>query len=247
MTTTGTAQHATTLTEKWGAHVPAADLEVLAAAGYGARMGFGERPALLVIDVTYGFCGTSPKPILEAVREHRHSCGARAWEAVAAMRRLVEATRAAGRPVVYSAMSDPTTPGHDPGLWGAKNARGAEDGPTPTVGSRPANQVVDELRPAPGEPVLLKGKPSIFHGTNLLDHLVTQQVDSLIVCGGVTSGCVYASTVDGFSHNFRVAVVRDACFDRVETTHWAALLSIDMKYGDVVDTDEVVAHLGTLT
>ncbi|MFI6345937.1 isochorismatase family protein [Streptomyces sp. NPDC050560] len=251
MTATTTAEHARALSDKWGAHFPAAELDVLAAAGYGARMGFGERPALLVVDVTYSFCGATPMPVLDAISRNRRSCGEWAWEAVDAMVRLVDAARAAGVPVVYSTMIDPDSPAYEPGLWGAKNARGTEDSPAAGDGPRGDtprrdNDVVDELRPAPGDLVLAKGKPSIFHGTNLLDHLVARGVDSLIVCGGTTSGCVYASSVDGFSHNFKVTVVRDACFDRVGTPHWAGLLDIDMKYGDVIDTDETVGHLTTL-
>lgn len=246
MAPTTAAEHTRTLMDKWGAHFPPAELEVFAAAGYGARMGFGKRPALLVVDVTYSFCGASPMPVLDAIRENRRSCGAGAWEAVASMRRLIDAGRAAGLPVVYSTMIDPTSPAYDPGLWGSKNARGKEDGPAATAEPRRDNDVVDEIRPAPGDLVLAKGKPSIFHGTNLLDHLTARGVDSLIICGGTSSGCVYASAVDGFSHNLRVTVVGDACFDRVETPHWASLLDIDMKYGDVVDTDEAVAHLKAL-
>lgn len=247
MTPTTAAEHAKTLTDKWGAHFPAAELEVLATAGYGAPMGFGKRPALLVVDVTYSFCGTSPMPVLDAIRKNRRSCGAWAWEAVDSMRRLIDVARPAGLPVMYSTMVDPSSPAYDPGLWGAKNARGKEDSPAATTEPRRDNEVVDEIRPAPGDLVLAKGKPSIFHGTNLLDHLTIRGVDSLIICGGTSSGCVYASAVDGFSRNFKVTVVRDACFDRVETPHWASLLDIDMKYGDVIDTDEAITHLRTLS
>ncbi|GHH82916.1 N-carbamoylsarcosine amidase [Streptomyces sulfonofaciens] len=247
MTARAMTQHTEKLADKWGAHFPAAELEVLAAAGYGARMGFGERPALLVVDVTYSFCGTSPMPVLDAVRANRRSCGAWAWEAVGSMRRLIDAARTAQLPVVYSTMLDPGDAAYEPGLWGAKNARGKEDSPAPAAGPRRDNDVVDDIRPAPGDLVVAKGKPSIFHGTNLLDHLIARGVDSLIICGGTSSGCVYASAVDGFSHNLKVTVVRDACFDRVETPHWASLLDIDMKYGDVIGIDEAVAHLGGLT
>jgi nicotinamidase-related amidase len=75
---------------------------------------------------------------------------------------------------------------------------------------------------------------------------VARGVDSLIICGGTSSGCVYASAVDGFSNNYRVSVVQDACFDRVDTPHWAALLDIDMKYGDVTDSADVLAQLAAL-
>ena len=113
----------------------------------------------------------------------------------------------------------------------------------PTKGD---NQIVAEIAPQPGEMVLAKNKPSIFHGTGLLPYLIAHQIDSLIICGGVTSGCVYATAVDGFSNNYKIAVVADASFDRVQTPHWVFLLDIDLKYGDVVTTGTAVEHLKSL-
>jgi maleamate amidohydrolase len=235
--------HAETLIGRWGERFPEEELRVLAEAGYGHRMGFGSAPALLVVDVTYSFCGPEPRPILEAIRENRRSCGDRAWVAIEPMRTVLDAARGAGIPVVFSTMRDPADPAYEPGLWGAKNARGTEDdGPAP--GTKRDNDIVDELKPLDGEFVLAKDKPSIFHGTNLLAHLISRGVDSLIVCGGTASGCVYATAVDGFSHNYKVSVVADATFDRVESPRWASLLDIDMKYGDVVTSEDVIRRLG---
>ncbi|GJF06278.1 isochorismatase family protein [Pseudonocardia sp. D17] len=229
---------------KWEAHFPREELETLALAGYGNRLGFGTRPALLVVDATYSFCGAEPLPIRDAIAVNRRSCGDRAWAALEYIRELLAAARAAGIPVVYSAMRDPVDPAYEPGLWGAKNTRGVEDGGSPGEGRD--NEILDEIAPGPGEIVFAKDKPSLFVGTGLPGYLVARGVDSLIICGGTSSGCVYATAVDGFSHNYRVAVAREASFDRVDTPHWAALLDIDMKYGDVVGTAEVVAHLAAL-
>jgi maleamate amidohydrolase len=233
---------AETLIAKWGEHFPVAELSVLAEAGYGHPMGFGSSPALLVVDVTYSFCGATPQPILEAIRDNRRSCGDRAWAAMEPMRAVLGAARSARIPVIFSAMRDPADPAYEPGLWGAKNARGTEDAGPAADASRD-NDVVDRLKPLDGELVLSKDKPSIFHGTNLPAYLISRGVDSLIICGGTTSGCVYASSVDGFSHNYKVSVVADATFDRVESPHWASLLDIDMKYGDVVTSKDVIRHL----
>lgn len=228
---------------KWEAHFPRAELETLARAGYGNRLGFGARPALLVVDATYSFCGAEPRPILDAIEVNRRSCGDRAWSALGPISELLAAARAAGIPVVYSTMRDPVDAAYEPGLWGAKNTRGREDG---AAGDGRDNEVLEVIAPRPGELVLAKDKPSVFVGTGLAAYLIARGVDSLILCGGTSSGCVYASAVDAFSHNYRVSVAREASFDRVDTPHWAALLDIDMKYGDVVSTAEVLDHLATL-
>jgi maleamate amidohydrolase len=75
--------------------------------------------------------------------------------------------------------------------------------------------------------VYSKGKPSLFFGTGLLPYLISKKIDSLIICGGTTSGCVYATAVDGFSNNFQITAVADASFDRIRSAHWMFLLDIE--------------------
>lgn len=215
-------------------------------AGYGRRCGFGARPALLIVDATYSFCGRSPKPILEAIAEQRRSCGGVAWTAVKHIAALLHEARRAKIPVIYSAMEDPASPEYEPGLWGSKNRRGPEDGRTPVNSDKGDNQIVAEIAPIPGELVFSKGKPSLFIGTGLLPYLIANRIDSLIICGGVTSGCVYATALDGFSHNYKISVVADASFDRLQTAHWVFLADIDLKYGDVVTSGAAVEYLKTL-
>jgi nicotinamidase-related amidase len=94
--------------------------------------------------------------------------------------------------------------------------------------------------------VFSKNKPSLFFGTGLLPYLIAHRIDSLIICGGTSSGCIYATAVDGFSHNFKVAVVADATFDRIQTAHWVFLADIDMKYGDVTTVGAAIDHLKTI-
>jgi maleamate amidohydrolase len=215
-------------------------------AGYGQRCGFGKRPALLIVDATYSFCGRTPKPVLESIAEQRRSCGEKAWAAVKHIAALLHEARRAGIPVIYSAMEDPASPEYEPGLWGSKNRRGIEDGQTVVDPEKGENQIVAEIAPAAGELIFSKGKPSLFCGTGLLPYLVAHQIDSLIICGGTTSGCVYATAVDGFSYNYKIAVVADAIFDRIETAHRLFLVDIDLKYGDAVTAGAVVEYLKTL-
>lgn len=217
--------------------------EIAAAAGYGKRIGWGSRPALLVVDATYSFCGRTQKPILQSIAEQRRSCGEYAWQTVDQAAALIKQARLSGVPVIYSAMEDPQSREYEPGLWGAKNRRGVEDkgvAPDPEKGE---NQILNELAPRPGERVFSKNKPSLFFGTGLLPYLISHRIDSLIICGGTSSGCIYATAVDGFSHNFKISVVADATFDRIQTAHWVFLVDIDMKYGDVTTSAAAIDHM----
>jgi len=220
--------------------------KIIDSAGYGRRSGFGDRPALLVVDVTYGFCGRTPKPILESIEVQRRSCGEGAWVAVDRIAALVAQARLAKIPVIYSAMEDPASAEYEPGLWATKNRRGAEDRGARINSDKGENQIVAEIAPAPGELVFAKNKPSLFFGTGVLPYLIAHRIDSLIICGGTTSGCVYATAVDGFSNNYKISVVADASFDRIATAHWVFLADIDIKYGDVVTSGAAIEYLKTV-
>jgi maleamate amidohydrolase len=185
--------------------------------------------------VTYGFCGSHPEPILSSMRRFRSSSGDVAWRAAAVIERLIAAARLREVPIIYTRGM---TPGEQfsPGKWAAKNRRATED-------TDRHHEILDPIRPEPRDVVLPKAKPSAFFGTPLAAILVELGVDSLIVCGGTTSGCVRASVVDAFSYNYSVSVVRDATFDRIKASHCIALLDMDMKYADVIGSDAAVASL----
>jgi nicotinamidase-related amidase len=225
----------------WMKHFTARDRQVLEASGYGARMGFGQRPALMVVDVNYNFTGEAPQPILESIRRWRNSCGEEAWVAIRVIRRLLDACRAKGVPVFYSTNTR-RPDGFDAGSWRWKNARELEDTPQEIRG----NDIVAEIAPQPQDVVVRKTKPSAFFGTPLLSFLIDLKVDSLLVCGVSTSGCVRATVIDAFSQNLRCAVVADACFDRLEVSHAINLADMHAKYADVISSDEAIAFLGGL-
>lgn len=227
----------------WSHLLTEMDRQVFRAAGYGARAGFGERPALLVVDVNVAFVGEEPLPILESIARWRNSCGETGWTAVGHVATLLEEARSAELPVMFSTGGRRGRP-HDlgPGRWADKNSRQRREADAHANG----NDIVAAVTPAPGEVVFEKHKPSAFFGTALAAHLVDLQVDSLIVCGTTTSGCVRASVVDAFSYNYRVSVVAEATFDRGEASHAINLFDLDQKYADVVSLEETVQHLRTL-
>jgi nicotinamidase-related amidase len=220
----------------------ATDRAVFEAAGYGKRQGLGQRPLLLVIDMTYNFIGERSLPILEAAQERRASCGEYGWRALPAIQAAMAAFRARGWPLVYTIMDDQDLSPAGRG-FASKNHRYADaDEQTRT---RAGNRVVDELAPLPGEPVLAKQKPSAFFGTPLLAYMIGQHIESVVVTGCTTSGCVRGTVVDAFSLNYPVTVLSDAVFDRFELSHYASLFDLDCKYADVISTEGLLSALPT--
>ena len=215
----------------WDSFLTERDREVFAASGYSAPVGFGDRPALMIVDVSYNFCGDRPEPILESIAKWRNSCGDDAWRAIAVIRRLIDACHERGLPVFYSTNTR-RLDGFDAGAWRWKNARELEDAHKEIAG----NEIVKEIAPAPQDVVILKTKPSAFFGTPLLSFLFDLKVDTLMVCGVSTSGCVRATVIDAFSNNLRVQVVEDACFDRSEASHAINLADMNAKYADVISS-----------
>jgi maleamate amidohydrolase len=222
---------------EWDKYLTDQDRAVVELSGYASRGGLGSKPALLVVDATYGFCGDRPEPILESVKRFRSSSGEAAWRAIGEIQQLQSAARDAEIPVIFTRGMDRGA-SVSPGRWGDKNARVNED-------SELHNEIVAEIAPVAGETVLKKAKPSAFFGTPLTSLLVERGIDSLVVCGGTTSGCVRATVVDGFSLNYSVAVVAGATFDRVEASHWVGLFDMDLKYADVIDTATALTTLKT--
>ena len=228
----------------WNQFLTERDKAVFAASGYGARGGFGKRPALLVIDVSYAFCGDRPEPILESIKRWPNSCGEDAWTGIAAIKRLVETAHTKGVPVIY-------TTGYgradqwDTGSWAWKNGRTTEWSSAPAT-NLDGNAIVSEIAPGPRDIVVLKQKPSGFSGTPLQSYLTLLGCDSVLVTGTTTSGCVRATVIDAFSNNFRVAVAEEGCFDRSQASHAVNLCDMNAKYADVVSTAEVVDYMNKL-
>jgi nicotinamidase-related amidase len=211
--------------------------ERYAAAGFGHPMGMGSRPGLLIIDVQYRTTGTTPMPFDEAVEEFTTSCGQVGWDAVANIARLLEVFRANDWPVLYPHVAPKKS--FDDGALGAK---------VPGIMTIPERgyDFVAEIAPRVGDVLLPKRHPSAFFGTPLTSHLIQAGVDTLVVTGCSTSGCVRSSVVDAFSYNFTCMVPSDAVYDRSPVVHEVNLFDMQQKYADVATTSEVIEQLTTI-
>ncbi len=198
--------------------------------------GFGDNPALLIIDAYYGTLGDKPLPILESVKTWPGSCGMEGWEAIYRTRDLLQVARASGIPVVYS-----TNIADFPSPWprGSKRKLKRE---LPEELHKMKYQIVDEVAPQPGELVIRKSAPSAFFGTPLLAHLIYLGVDTVLACGETTSGCVRAAVVDGCSYRLLMGVVEECTFDRTEASHAINLFDMNQKYADVISLADAITY-----
>ena len=231
----------------WNEFLTERDKQVFEKSGFGAEAGFGEKPALLVIDVSYNFCGDKREPILDSIKNFHNSCGEDAWDALPHIRKLIDKCHEKGIPVIYTTGTI-REDGWDAGGWAWKNSRTDEDvtAPKTTGFNRDGNEIMDEIAPSPQDIVIYKHKPSAFSGTPLSGFLNDLGADSLLVTGTTTSGCVRASVIDAFSNNYRVAVVEEGCFDRSQASHAINLCDMHAKYADVVTTEDALSYVDGL-
>lgn len=207
----------------------AEDLDIYVRQGFGVRLGFGARPALLVIDFINAF--NNPEQL----------GGGNIQEAIDNTARLLALARHLDLPIAFTSHVY------------------AEDGSDDNVFLRKLpdtrilrpdtheTDIVDELDPRPGERIVRKHYPSGFFGTDLASWLTVRGADTAIVTGCTTSGCVRATVVDAMCHGFRPIVPRECSGDRAIGPHEANLFDMDQKYADVMSVEEVEDELATLT
>jgi len=229
----------------WNKYLTERDKEFFAQTRFGARAGWGKRPALLIIDVNYAFCGDKREPIMESVKRWPTSCGEEAWDALPVLARVIDVARGQGVPVIYTTGISREDK-WDMGSWLFKSSGRARPEPAPRQTNHDGNEIMPQIAPGPRDIVVPKQKPSGFHGTNLLSYLTMLQCDSVIVGGTTTSGCVRGTVIDSFSYNFRTAVIEDGCFDRAQASHAINLFDMHAKYADVVSSEEAIAFLESL-
>jgi maleamate amidohydrolase len=192
----------------------------------GQEVGLGERPALVVVDFQRGFTDPTISPI-----------GTDMPEVLEAGAALIEAARAAAVPVFYTVVGYRQDLA-DAGVWPLKYPR-----LDALLVGTPAVQVDPRVAPRGSEVVVLKQYASAFFGTSLQSMLAANRIDSLIVIGTTTSGCVRATVVDGMQLGYRVVVAEDCCADRDEAPHLANLFDMRTKYADVAPSSRVIEQL----
>ncbi|MBB4772508.1 isochorismatase family protein [Actinomadura livida] len=195
--------------------------------GFGASLGCGTAPAVLAIDLARAYL-VDGSPLRAPVEG-----------AVAAAGTLIGAARAAGLPVLHTrVVLQPG--GADGGLFARKvpALRVFEEG-------SPLGGFAEGAAPEPGETVVTKQYASAFHGTSLAATLTSAGIDTLLICGLTTSGCIRASATDALQHGFRPLVVDEACGDRDRRLHEANLLDLEAKYADVLSLDRALDTIKT--
>ena len=210
--------------------VPESDLAMYRKADFGHPIGWGRKVAIVVVDMTRAFV------------EDRFALGS-AKMGQAALRgiaQLLEAARPIGIPIFFTKMipfRNPTEAGrwYDscPGIFGDADDPNAHE----------AAAIPPEIAPRADEPVIVKGKPSAFFGTQLHSMLTFHNVDTLIITGMVTSGCVRATVDDAFAHDYRVVLPVECVADRAEVPHRVNLFDMEMISADVIGLAETLAHV----
>ena len=208
------------------------------AAGFGRPSGIGARPALLIIDVQYRTIGTTPKPFWESIKEFPTSCGEIGWNAMRNIVPLLAEFRRNNWPVLYPHVA-PKNSATDGG-------RLAQKVPAIMTINQKGYEFPPAIAPRDGDVVIPKKHPSAFFATPLVSHLIDLGVDTLVVTGCTTSGCVRGSVVDAFAYNFRVLVPSDCVYDRSATSHAVNLFDMASKYADVGTSAEILDKLRPL-
>lgn len=204
-------------------------LESYKSKGFASRSGYGKRPGLLIVDFINGF--TDPASPL----------GGNFDSQLKATNALLDAFRAQALPIAYTVV-EYDHDFHDAGVF-------IEKVPSLAVLKKGSHmvEVDDRIKPQPGEYIVSKRYASSFFGTNLDTWFRNNGVDTCVIVGCTTSGCVRASAVDSLQYGYRTVVVRDGCGDRAEGPHEANLFDIDAKYGDVISLDECLAYVSGLS
>jgi nicotinamidase-related amidase len=209
------------------------DLAMYRKANFGHPIGWGRKVAIVVVDMTRAFV------------EDRFALGSAKMgqTALRAISQLLDVARPIGVPVCFTKMvpfRNRTEAGrwYDscPGIFGSADDRAAHE----------SAEIPPEIAPRPDEPVIVKGKPSAFFGTPLHSMLTFHNVDTLIVTGMVTSGCVRATVDDAFAHDYRVIIPVECVADRAEVPHQVNLFDMEMISADVIPLEGVLAHLRTV-
>lgn len=218
----------------WDGIISEEDQAAYRAVGFGRSSGIGKKPALLIIDMQYRTTGTKPMPFDEAIKEYVTSCGDVAWDAMSNVELLLALFREKGWPILYPYVAQKTA---------SDGGRLAEKIPAIMDIPQKGYDFPKQIQPQDGDILVAKKHPSAFFGTALTSYLIDLGVDTLVITGCSTSGCVRSSVVDAFSLNFKVLVPYDAVYDRSFVSHAVNLFDMSEKYADVDSTEVLLNKL----
>ncbi|MGE5678830.1 MAG: isochorismatase family protein [Pseudomonadota bacterium] len=215
------------------------DAGVVEKGGYGKSRGLGKKPLIMVIDMQYNYLGED-KPVLEQIEKWPSGGGEAGWRAVESIEILLEKARAKKIPVLYTRNVQKNI-----SFDSFSNKTNRDQ--SKYIDGHPGTMIIDRVSPQQGELVIDKAYASAFYGTPLASWLVKLKIDSLLIVGGSTSGCVRATAVDAVSMNFNVAVIEDCVYDRIEISHKISLFDLWMKYSDVISLEESLEYMDGLS
>jgi nicotinamidase-related amidase len=220
-----------------------ADRAVLARGRWGQRVGFGARPALVIVDAQNYMSGR--RGASDNAGKYPLACTETGFAAIDQIARLLAAARAARVPVFFTRfIVDPVN--DDVGMFHRKIGAGVGRGENLYFRGTHGAEIVPDLAPLPTEIVVDKKKSSAFFGTPLLSLLIDRRVDTCIIVGGSTSNCVRATAIDSAQYNFYTVIPEQAVFDRLPLAHAVSLFDMDRMYGDVTPVDEVLQYLARI-
>jgi maleamate amidohydrolase len=213
--------------------VPDSDLAMYRKANFGHPIGWGRKVAIVVVDMTRAFV------------EDRFALGSAKMgqAALHGIARLLQVARSIGVLIFFTKMV-PFRNRTEAGRW-YDSCPGIFGDPRDAAAHESA-EIPPEIAPRADEPVIIKGKPSAFFGTQLHSMLTFHNVDTLIITGMVTSGCVRATVDDAFAHDYRVIIPAECVADRAEIPHRVNLFDMEMISADVMPLDDTLKHLREL-
>lgn len=214
----------------WDGIVPEAEQEIYRAAQFGKSIKMGERPALIIIDVLWSFVGRRVST-LEAIQEYPTACGRVGWEAMDRISWLMDRFRSVDLPIVHVRAD------------GGQAVFGGTTKTSNRLRDDRAYAIPELVAPIPGEPVVIKSKASAFFRTPLDIYLRRMGVDTVLIAGSTTSGCIRASAVDAHSLGFATMVLEDGVFDRSQFSHAVSLFELQMKYAQILTVEDAWAGI----
>ncbi|RTZ44392.1 isochorismatase family protein [Candidimonas sp. SYP-B2681] len=222
----------------WEKYLGEEDNAVVQRGRFGRRMGYGDQPAVVVIDAQRYMVGEQGGD-----ESWPSSCGEVGRKAVGHIQRIVKQAQACDVPCFFT-LFEIDRSGNDIGVYGRK--RDLLDSEHWCLAGTVGAELVPQLAPGNKDVVFVKKKPSGFHGTPLLGYLIERNIDTVIVVGGATSNCIRATVFDASSYNFRTIVPEEAVFDRIPISHAISLFDMDRQFADVVLVEDVLAYLKRL-